>query len=247
MAFPTVPIGSQILTAVQANTTAARTFPNLSSLTNNAGDLLIAICAVYQSSAAAGAVFGTWGASFTEFRDVGGTTSNMSFGAAYKWSTGSEAGTFTVTQAATITGHAAMILMAIPGAHLSTPPVGSAIANGTTSSVSPPSMSPGWGTDDILWISVGACGETSTAGTFTGLVGQPANYGAPVTTGISGDVVGGLELGVAFFQFRTSVEGPGAWTVDTSNARNSAMGIAVRPAPPPILPITVQPTNWNWL
>jgi hypothetical protein len=84
MAFPTIPTAGagRVLTTTQANTTAARTFPSLSSLTKNSGDLLIAICIAYQSSASAGTVFGTWGGGFTEFVDVGGSTSNMSIGAA---------------------------------------------------------------------------------------------------------------------------------------------------------------------
>ena len=234
MAFPDIPTaaGSRVLTAVQANTTAARTFPNLSSLTKNAGDLLLAICAVYQSSAAAGSVFSSWGGSFTEFVDVGGTTSNMSIGCAYKNSTGSETGTFTVTQAATITGHAAMILMSISGWDTATPPVATAIANGTTAAADPVALSPAWGADDTLWISVASAGETGTAGAFDGLTTSPTNYSGDVISALSGDVVGGTMAGVAFRQLNTSSENVGTWTLDTSNARNSAIVIAVKPAPP---------------
>lgn len=248
MAFPDIPtVGAgRVLTAIQANTTAARTFPNLSSLTKNAGELLIAIVAGYQTTAASGAAWGTWGASFTEFIDQA-VASNMTIGAAYKFSSGSETGTFTVTQAATITGHAAMILMSIPGAHPSTPPEATAIASGTTTAADPASLSPSWGSDDTLWISVGAAGETGTGGTFTGLGASPTNYSGDVESSISADAVGGTQIGVGFRQLTGASENAAGWTLDTSNARNASLVIAVRPAPPIQLPFVVAPNYWGWL
>lgn len=234
--IPTV-AGGRVLTAVQANTTAARTFPNLSSLTKNAGDLLVAIVAGYQSSPASG-YFSTWGASFTEFLDVGAST-NICIGAAYKWSTGSETGTFTVTQVATITGHAALILMSIPNAHASSPPEGGVYASGTSTAANPGSFAPSWGNQEVLWISVGANGETATGGTFGGLTGSPTNYSGDVESAISADAVGGITLGVGFRQLEAASEDPAAWSLDTSNARNAAALIAVRgfvPPPGPVLP-----------
>lgn len=231
MPFPTIPTGSRVLEVGQANATSPRTFPDLSSLTKNAGDLLIAIIVAYQSSAAAGAVFGTWGGSFTEFADLGGTTSNMSIGCAYKISTGSETGTFTVAQAATITGHASMTLISIADWHGTTPPEASAIAHGTTAPADPAALTPSWGSDDNLYISVSGIGETGTAGTFDGNITAPTNYSGTLHGGITGDVVGGVEASVAFRQLTGTSENVGAWNLDTSNARNSAILIAVRGAP----------------
>lgn len=231
--FPTIPTGGRVLTSNQADSSGTRTFPNLNGLTKNAGDLLIAIIAVYQSSASAGAVFSGWGGGFTEFLDVGGTTSNMSIGAAYKWSTGSETGTFTVTQAATVTGFASMILLSIPGAHATEPPVGGAITNGTAAAADVAALNPAnWDTEDTLWIAVGASGETSATGSWTGVASAPTNYGNYVDTNTSDtSTIGECELAVAFRQNRTGSEDPGAFSVDTSNARNSSVLIAVRPAP----------------
>ena len=42
MAFPSIPTGGRVLTTNQADTSGTRTFPSLSSLTKNSGDLLIA-------------------------------------------------------------------------------------------------------------------------------------------------------------------------------------------------------------
>ncbi len=234
MAFPTIPTvaGGRVLTANQADTAGTRTFPDLSGLTKNAGDLLIAICVVYQSSAAAGAVFSGWSAGWTEFLDVGGTTSNMSIGVAYKWSTGSETGTISVTQAATITGHASMILLSIPGAHASTPPEGGAIAHGTAAAADPAALDPaGWAAEDTLWIAVGASGMTSGTGSWTGVASAPANYtDFAATNTTDNSTVGQVEAAVAFRQLNASSENVGPFSVDTSNARNSAVVIAVRPA-----------------
>ena len=238
MAFPTIPTAAagRVLTNVQADTTATRTFPNLSSLTKVSGDLLLAIIVAYQSSVT-NTAFSSWGAGFTEFFDSS-TSTTMALGGAYKWSDGTEAGTFSVTQAATITGHAAMILLAIPGAHASTVPEANGRADGTSAAADPASFNPaGWDTEDTLWLAIGGSGETSTTGSFTGIAGPPANYGDGVQTGISADVVGGVEGAVAFRQLNAASEDVGTRSVDVSNARNAAIVVAVRPAAEPDPPL----------
>jgi hypothetical protein len=230
MAFPSIPTvaAGRVLTTVQADTSGTRTFPNLSSLTKSSGDLLIAIIAAYQSSVTP--AFSAWGGGFTEFHDSGSSTT-MAIGAAYKWSTGSETGTFTVTQAATITGHAAMILLSISGAHASTVPEAGSRADGTTAAANPAAFNPaGWDVEDTLWIAVAGSGETGTAGSYTGVASAPTSYSDYAETGISADVVGGVEGAVAFGQVAAASEDVGTFSVDVSNARNSAVVIAVRPA-----------------
>lgn len=233
MAFPTIPTvaAGRVLTAVQADTTATRTFPNLSGLTKNSGDLLIAIVYAYQSSATANAVWSGWTAGWTEFADFS-TTTGMAIGAAYKFSTGSETGTISVTEAATITGHATFVLLSIPGAHASTIPEAGGFASGTAAAADPAAFDPaGWDAEDNLWIAVGCTGETATTGSFTGTASAPTNYTNFVATAISADAVGGLDGAVAFRQLNAASENVGTFSVDTSNARNSALVIAVRPGP----------------
>jgi hypothetical protein len=233
VAFPTIPTvaNGRVLVTTQANTTSPRTFPTLSSLTKNSGDLLLAIIVGYESSLTS-AIFSSWGASFTELKDIGVSTQHC-LGVAYKWSDGTETGTFTVAQAGTITGHAAMILLSIPNAHLSTvPEILASLATDTAAAANPASLDPaGWGTEDTLWIAVGGGGETGTAGSFTGVTAAPTNYSNYAATAISSDVVGGVNAAVAFRQLNASSEDVGTFTVDTSNARNCATVIAVRPAP----------------
>ena len=233
MAFPTIPTvaGGRVITGVQTGTSSTRTFPSLSGLTKDSGDLLIAIVWGYQSSLTS-AIFSSWGAGFTEIRDIG-VASQHCVGVAYKISDGTETGTFTVTQAGTVTGDAAFIVMSIPGAHSSTAPeVTAALATGTSSAANPASLDPsGWATEDTLWISTMANGETSTTGSFTGIGGPPSNFSDEAQTGISQDAVGGIEASCSFFQSAVSSVDAPAGTCDTSNARNGAMVIAVRPAP----------------
>lgn len=234
MTFPTIPTvaASRVLTGVQANTTATRTFPSVTGLTKNAGDLLIAICVGYQTSTGSNAAFSAWTAGWTEFHDSA-TATTLAIGMAYKWSTGSETGTIQCTQAATITGHACFILLSIPGAHASTPPEAGGRASSVDATMADPtSFDPaGWATEDTLWIAVGGDGETSTTSTYTGLASAPTNYTNYADTGISADAVGGVEGAVAFRQLNAASVDVGTFTADTSLARHAAVIIAVRPAP----------------
>lgn len=234
MAFPTIPTvaAGRVLSSLNTNPAGTHTFPNLSSLTKNSGDLLIAIVIIYDGNST-NAEFSSWGGGFTEFVDQAGTAT-MGIGCAYKWSTGSETGTFTVVSADTSANDSACFLISIPGAHATTPPEGGAIANGTSAAADPASLNPaGWGTEDTLWIAVGGCGETSTTGSFTGVAAAPTNYTDYVDSGISADVVGGVEGALAFRQLNAASEDVGGFSVDVSNARNSALLLAVRPAPAP--------------
>ena len=221
--FPVIPTAGngRLLSNVQANTTATRTFPNLSSLTKNSGDLLLAIIVAYQSSATANTVWSGWTGSFTEFGDFS-TTATMAIGCAYKFSTGSESGTIAVTEAATITGHAAMFLLSISQAHASTVPEAGSYASGTTSAADPASFNPsGWDVEDTLWIAVGGSGETGTSGTYDGITAAPANFTSYADTGMSADATGAVEGAVAFRQQAVAAQDVSTWTLDLSTARNS--------------------------
>lgn len=236
MAFPTVPTAAagRVVTRFQADAVATRTFPSLSGLTKNSGDLLIAIVVGYQSSLTAN-IFGTWGGGFTEIRDTGTATQHC-VGIAYKISTGAETGTFTVLQAGTVTGHAGLILLSISGAHGSAAPEAlAALAVATAAAADPAALTPSWGAADTLWIAVGGSGETSLTGSYTGMglaAGPPTNYSSGVSTGESADVIGAIAAAVAFRQLNAASEDVGTWSsADLSNARNCAIVIAVRPAP----------------
>lgn len=234
MAFPTIPTSGagRVLSTAQANTTATRTFPSLTGLTKNSGDLLIAIAVAYQTSTGTNAAFSSWGGSFTETADRA-TSTTMAIGVAHKWSTGSETGTFTVTQAGTITGHCQLILLSIAGAHASTAPEVSTKVDGTGSNATPSSLDPaGWASEDTLWIEVIGSGEINTTGSMTGVSGVSTNFGSTYTAVLTQDIAGGVEAAVAFRQVNASSQQPDtAFSVDTTNARHSVITIAVRPAP----------------
>jgi hypothetical protein len=231
MAFPTIPTAaaSRVLVNNQANTTATRTFPSLTGLTKNSGDLLIAICVAYQTSTGTDAAFSGWTGSFTEFHDSA-TSSTMAVGMAYKWSDGTETGTFAVTQAATITGYASMILLSIPGAHRTTVPEAGSRASGT-GAANPAAFNPAnWGVEDTLWIAVAGNGETNAAGAWGGLTAAPTNYTGYVDTAAADtSTIGECEAAVAFRQLAAASEDVGTFTGDTSNARDAVVVVAVRP------------------
>lgn len=234
MAFPEIPTvaAGRVLSVLALSPAGTHTSPNLSSLTKDPGDLLIAICIIYDGNST-NAEFSAWGGSFIEFGDFA-TTTTMGIGCAYKWSTGVETGTFNVTSADTSTNDSAFFLLSIAGAHDSTPPEAGSYATGTAAAADPASFNPGgWDTEDTLWIAVGGSGEVSTTGSYTGIASGPANYTDYAESGISADVVGGVEGAVAFRQLNAASEDVGTFSVDTSNARNAACVIAVRPFIPP--------------
>lgn len=253
MTFPTIPTvgANRVFNANNVSPTTTLTSPNLSSVTKNAGDLLIAIAYLYQSTATANAVFSSWGGGFTEFLDSSSSTT-MAIGAAYKFSTGSETGTFTVAIASTVTGDGAVIVLSIPDAHPSAAPEAGGRADGTNAAqADATSLSPSWGAADTLWIAVSGDGETSTAGAYNGISAGPSGYGDLFTGTISADKVGGIQSGVAFLQSNAASEDPGAWTADTSNARHAALTIAVRPWPDRFDRLVVAPSravhrSYNW-
>jgi hypothetical protein len=235
VAFPTIPTSAagRIVSAANTNPAGTHTFPNLNTLTKAAGDLLIAIVIIYDGNST-NAEFSSWGGGFTEFVDQA-TTATMGIGVAYKWSTGSETGTFTVTSVDASANDSVCILLAIPGAHASTPPEGGTIANGTAAAANIAALNPaGWAAEDTLWIAVCGAGEDSTTGSFTAPSAAPANYGSLFATAVSADVVGGVYGAVAFRQLNAASDDPATFTVDVSNARNSALVLAVRPVPAPV-------------
>ena len=230
MAFPTVPTvaAGRVLSVLATSPAGTHTSPNLSSLTKNSGDLLIAIVIIYDGNST-NAEFSSWGGGFTEFADFAGTAT-MGIGCAYKWSTGSETGTFTVTTADTSTNDSAFFLLSIAGAHATTPPEAGGFATGTAPDSGALNPS-GWDAEDTLWIAVGGSGEDSLTGAYTGITTAPANYTDQADSGMSADAIGAVEGSVAFRQLNTASEDVGTWSMDTSNARGSSLVIAVRPAP----------------
>jgi hypothetical protein len=235
MAFPTIPTtgANTVLTSVTSTAGTTHTFPSLTTLDNANGDLLIAIVVLYQASATANA-FGSWGGGFTEFPsgDAGTATNpSIAMACAYKFSDGTETGTFTVTS--TISGRAAMVLLSVKAAHASTVPEVVFSAISTATAPDPPSLNPsGWDVEDTLWIAVAGAGQTSLTGSWGGLTSAPSSYGDYAESSIAGgDVVGAVQAAVAFRQLNGTSDDPGAFTTDTSPEIERAATIAVRGTP----------------
>jgi hypothetical protein len=239
MTFPTIPtVGAgRVVGLNQLNTTATLTGPNLNTLTKAPGDLLIAIAGEYQSDAGADAAFTGWaggGLTWTEIRDSTGTAVNRLGVAFARVVTGSETGTVTVTRSGTLVGDASMIVLCIPGVHATTNPEATVMVTGTTAAADPAALNPaGWDIEDTLWIGVNGNGMTNATSTWTANASAPANYTDYFDTNAADtSTIGDFELAVAFWQLRAASEDMGGFGQDLSNARNSALLIAVRPAIP---------------
>ena len=243
--FPTIPTvaAGRIIFLNQLNTTATLTSPDLSTLTFDAGDTLIAIAGEYQSNAGADAAFTGWaggGLTWTEIRDSTGTTNNRMGVAVTRSVSGSETGTVTVTRSGTLVGDASIMILAVPGGHASTNAEATVMASTATPPADPASLSPSWGASDTLWIAVGSSGCTAIAGTWTAMASAPTNYtDYQSTSPTDTSVIGDFGLAVAFRQLNAASEDTGTFTQDTSNARSAALTIAVRPAPAIITGIIV--------
>lgn len=258
MTFPTIPTGARIVSSVQQNATATRTI-DLTGLTKNAGDLLIAIFVGYNTSTGTNAAFSGWTTGWTEFHDSA-TNGTLPIGMAYKWSDGTET-TLSATQAATITGHCAMLVMAIPNAHGSTPPEAGSRASQPAGATlpDPAAFNPtGWDVEDTLWIAVAGEGQSSATGSWTGLgATAPTNYTDMARSTIA-DVLNSTQVGVCFRQLAAASEDVGTWGADTSNSLHAAVVIAVRPmaqvtatrattwnATAQVSPAATRATTWN--
>jgi hypothetical protein len=246
MTFPTIPtvVDGRIAEINQLDTTATLTSPDLSTLTKAPDVLLIAIAGEYQSNAGADAAYTGWaggGLTWTEIRDSTGTAVNR-LGVAYaRVVTGSETGTVTVTRSGTLVGDAAMYVLVIPGAHLTTAPEATVMATGNPAD--PGSLSPSWGAEDTLWIAVNGNGMTSATGSWLGNNSAPTNYTDYQGSGAADtSTIGDFGLAVAFRQLNAASEDAGPFTQDTSNARSSALLIAVRPAPDAAVTLPPSPT-----
>ena len=245
MAFPTIPTvaGNTLLSTTTTTATTTHTFPSLTTLAPQAGDLLIAICVQYQGGTANNE-FTSWGAAgFTETRDQATVTAlDQAIGVAHKIATGSESGTFAVTS-----GHSfrsVNFLMRIPAAtwHGTTIPEVSDIVRATNAVADVGSLNPaGWAAEDTLWIAVAGHSETSTTGSPPVITASPTNYSGDLIVARNADATGNITAGVAFFQNNAAAEDAGVWTVSNANRGNgAALTIAIRPSA--VVPQTVDLT-----
>lgn len=236
MAFPTTPTvaANTLLSSTTSPASLTHTFPSLTTLAPQAGDLIIAICVQYQGGTL-NAEFSSWGASLSELLDdaLGSGTGNGALGIARKTASGSESGTFTVTSAHSF--KSANILMRIPAGtwHGTTIPETTVAARAAGAVADPAALSPSWGADDTLWVAIGGQTETSTTGNPPTLDASPTNYSGDLIVARAADAVGDITAGVGFRQLNASSEDVGTWTASNALRGNGiAAVIAVRPLPP---------------
>lgn len=97
--------------------------------------------------------------------------------------------------------------------------------SGDVSAADPPSLSPAWGADDTLWITIAGHTAASNSAWSAG----PSGFSGFTNTGASS---GGAACSVAsaYLQSNTATENPGAYTVSGSNRWWASFTLGIRPA-----------------
>lgn len=206
MSFPTVAATNTTNNAVNNPTKAINLPASISS-----GDLLIIVLAAY---ATAGAVSITTPSGWSVLFSVVGSGNLRRVAGFYKVASGSEGATVSITFSRNVS--CAANSYRITG-YTGTPEAGTA-TTGSSTAPNPPSLSPSWGSGDILWLAV--FGNVSPGGTIT----SPTNY----SSGFSVDE-GKILIASAQRNLTASSEDPGAFT--TSSANWAANTIAIQGIP----------------
>jgi len=192
-----------------------------------AGDLLICLFAYNNGNPFTSAVSTPSGWTSLEHTTMG--TGQSRFALFAKVAAGTEGGTtvgFTTNNAE----QAAVQVYRIPAASWEGTLAGGIDSAATSGTANPPSLAPGWGTEDILWIAA-VSGDNAASNPVSG---YPSNYGSGEDETTAGGTIGGW-VGSARRELSAGSEDPGTFTVATGGQTLHSITIAVRPA-------AVQPT-----
>jgi len=145
----------------------------------------------------------------------------------YKIADGTEAGT-TVDFVTNISIAGSAYVLRFTNWHGTTPPEAGTAAGGTSANPDPPSLSPSWGAEDTMWLTVATHGFGTS-----GNDGYPTNYSN--FTFVYGLATSTTSTLLARRKNNTATENPGTFTLGASIAW-VAQTIAVRPSsgPPPV-------------
>lgn len=214
MAFPTP--GTPVQTAFSTSVTSMAV--NMPA-TVNSGDLLIAL--VETRNAPTWTKPSGWNDIATIAQAGGGAVGKLN--GFYKIAAGTEAGT-TPTWTASTTTTAIWQTIRVTSWHGTTPPEATT-SSGDSSNANPPSLTPSWGADDTLWITV--AGNAAT-GETTGFTAAPTNYTGLQSNGASS---GGstANIATATRQLTATSDDPGTFTPSSNRFWTSAT-IGIRPA-----------------
>lgn len=152
------------------------------------------------------------------------SSGNCSAQALYKWLSGSEGATVTVTTSASESLHA--IAFVVEDAHGSTAPETASITAGTVeSNLNPAALTPSWGAADDLWLAWVV--QDASSGTTGFGASQPIRYlylheGLPANTGH-------VLFLAAYRWLNAASENPGPF-ISTVGEQYAGLTLAVRPA-----------------
>ena len=163
------------------------------------------------------------------FEDISSATLAIS----WRKADGGEGASITVTTSGT--EQSVHISHRISGAidPATTPPEVSAGATGNSTNPNPDSLNPGGGAEEYLWIAVASSNDGQEIYTA-----YPANYTDNRETYQSAEHIAGCNIAVATREIETTVQDPGTFTIEASEAW-AACTVAVYPElPPPPSPVT---------
>jgi hypothetical protein len=216
VAFPTVPSTATYSVGTAATTSEKVNLPG----TIAAGDLLIALVTHGHTS---GTI--TWdnttAGAWTQLYQL--DDANLVAGCWYKWADGTEDGLQLTTSISASTGMGSVVL-AISGAHASTPPEYVSTDHGSTTNPDPASLDPsGWATEDTLWIGVAHFDAPANSPTVSAYPTANNNVASTRTATRGGNTA------VCTSNSATSSLDFGQFTLSGATSTRSA-AIAVRPA-----------------
>lgn len=191
--------GSAYPTVEATNTSSAASAASASvSLPTGivSGNLLIALCVLFDDRTH------TWPAGWTELYDA--DTGSQSSSAAYRVADGSEGASITVNfgGGSSASAHITMRISNYQG----TPEVGTAVG-GISTSPNPPSITPSWGSDDILVLAMVGARTTSVVSA------APSSYTDLLTVAAGGS---GPSAAIARREVTGTTEDPGTATLPSS-------------------------------
>ncbi len=177
-----------------------------------AGDLLIVFFDSYTNLTV------TFPSGWTKLFDGNSGTYGQTLVCYYRVADGTEGSTIAVTTSASEpTAHTSYRITGYSGA-----PTCGTLATGTNTNPDPPSCSPGWGAQDILWIAV--CGAAAY------VTAAPSGFGSFINEPTYSQYLG--NIGSAQENYHGSYLNPGTFTINGS-ASWCANTVAIRPAAAP--------------
>lgn len=212
--FPWINVTAIATTSSSGNTTSHTV--NLPSIVGTSGGKLCCILFGVDGNATVSATGWTATAQAN-------SSGNCSAQVLYKWLTGSEGATVSVTTSASETLQA--VAFVVEDAHGSTAPEVATVTAGTVETLlNPPNLTPSWGAANTLWVPFVV--QDSSGGTGSQALSQPVRY--LWLQELLAANTGHVYLGSAYRWLNAASEDPGTFRV-SNGEQYAGLNVAIRP------------------